>query len=147
MKQKGFIYGGILAVIILLLMAGNLFLGAVSIPASAVCDDGGLTYVATSAGIQICDYNGRSAAILELPEGERPLSLAFGGENMSELYVLGDRGNIFGLADKFIEDALRDCKVIPDDGPQYVVNFTHDFIYTAGTPYIRVEIEEVDQTG
>lgn len=55
-----------------------------------------------------------------------------------------DRGNIFGLADKFIEDALRDCKVIPDDGPQYVVNFTHDFIYTAGTPYIRVEIEEVE---
>ena len=38
MKQKGFIYGGILAVIILLLMAGNLFLGAVGIPASAVCD-------------------------------------------------------------------------------------------------------------
>lgn len=38
MKQKGFIYGGILAVIILLLMASNLFLGAVSIPASAVCD-------------------------------------------------------------------------------------------------------------
>lgn len=38
MKQKGFIYGGILAVIILLLMAGNLFLGAVSIPASAICD-------------------------------------------------------------------------------------------------------------
>lgn len=38
MKQKGFIYGGILAVIILLLMAGNLFLGAVSIPASAVYD-------------------------------------------------------------------------------------------------------------
>ena len=38
MKQKGFIYGGILAVIILLLMAGNLFLGAVSIPASAVSD-------------------------------------------------------------------------------------------------------------
>ena len=26
-----------------------------------------------------------------------------------------DRGNIFSLADKFIEDALRDCKVIPDD--------------------------------
>lgn len=38
MKQKGFIYGGILAVIILLLMVGNLFLGAVSIPASVVCD-------------------------------------------------------------------------------------------------------------
>ena len=55
-----------------------------------------------------------------------------------------DRGNIFSLADKFIEDALRDCNVIPDDGPQYVVNFTHEFIYTDGTPFIRVEIEEVE---
>ena len=56
-----------------------------------------------------------------------------------------DIGNIFSLADKFIEDALRDCKVIPDDGPQYVINFTHEFIYTDGTPFIRVEIEEVEQ--
>ena len=56
-----------------------------------------------------------------------------------------DRGNIFSLADKFIEDALRDCKVIPDDNPKYVRNFTHEFIYTDGTPFIRVEIEEVDQ--
>ena len=55
-----------------------------------------------------------------------------------------DRGNIFSLADKFIEDALRDCKVIPDDNPKYVRNFTHDFIYTDGTPFIRVEIEEVE---
>ena len=51
-----------------------------------------------------------------------------------------DRGNIFGL---FIEDALRDCGVIPDDDPKHVLNFTHDFIYTDGEPYIRVEIEEV----
>lgn len=29
-----------------------------------------------------------------------------------------DYGNIFALADKFIEDALRDCQVIPDDNPQ-----------------------------
>ena len=56
-----------------------------------------------------------------------------------------DRGNIFSLADKFIEDALRDCKVIPDDNPKYVRNFTHEFIYTDGTPFIRVEIEEVEQ--
>lgn len=55
-----------------------------------------------------------------------------------------DFGNIFSCADKFIQDALRDCKVIPDDGPQYVVNFTHEFLYTTGTPYIRVEIEEVE---
>ena len=55
-----------------------------------------------------------------------------------------DRGNIFGLADKFIEDALLDCGTIPDDDPKHVLNFTHDFIYTDGEPYIRVEIEEVD---
>lgn len=54
-----------------------------------------------------------------------------------------DRGNIFSLADKFIEDALRDCGVIPDDGPKYVVNFTHEFLYVDGEPFIRVEIEEL----
>lgn len=62
---------------------------------SAVCDDSGRVYLATSAGIQICDYNGRSAAILELPMGELPLSLAFGGEGISELFVVGHRGNVF----------------------------------------------------
>lgn len=55
-----------------------------------------------------------------------------------------DHMNIFSLADKFIEDALRDCKVIPDDGPKYVLNCTHDFIYTDGDPYISVTIEEVE---
>lgn len=55
-----------------------------------------------------------------------------------------DYGNIFGLADKFIEDALRDCGVIPDDNPKYVKNFTHEFIYTDGVPFIKVEIEEVE---
>lgn len=55
-----------------------------------------------------------------------------------------DYGNIFGCADKFIQDALRDCKVIPDDNPKYVKNFTHEFIYTSGIPYIHVEIEEID---
>lgn len=54
-----------------------------------------------------------------------------------------DYGNIFALADKFIEDALRDCKVIPDDNPNYVKNFTHDFLYTDGDPYIEVLIEEI----
>lgn len=54
-----------------------------------------------------------------------------------------DRMNVFSLADKFIEDALRDCKIIPDDGPKYVLNCTHDFIETEGEPYIQVIIEEV----
>lgn len=58
-----------------------------------------------------------------------------------------DYGNIFALADKFIEDALRDCKVIPDDNPNYVKNFTHNFLYTDGEPYIEVLIEEVETPG
>lgn len=58
-----------------------------------------------------------------------------------------DYGNIFAAADKFIEDALRDCRVIPDDDPVHVRNFTHKFLYTTGTPYIRVEIEEVETPG
>ena len=58
-----------------------------------------------------------------------------------------DYGNIFALADKFIEDALRDCRVIPDDNPNYVKNFTHEFLYTDGEPYIIVEIEEVETPG
>ena len=30
------------------------------------------------------------------------------------------------------------------NGLKHVLNFTHDFIYTDGEPYVRVEIEEVD---
>ena len=58
-----------------------------------------------------------------------------------------DYMNVFSLADKFIEDALRDCRVIPDDNPNYVKNCTHEFIYTDGVPYIEVEIEEVETPG
>ena len=54
-----------------------------------------------------------------------------------------DRMNVFSLADKFIEDALRDCRVIADDDPEHVLNCTHEFIYTDGIPYISVEIEEI----
>lgn len=54
-----------------------------------------------------------------------------------------DRGNIFSCADKFIEDALQECGVIKDDSPKYVDNFTHEFLYTDGVPYITVEIEEL----
>lgn len=56
-----------------------------------------------------------------------------------------DRDNIFGLAAKFINDALRDCRAFPDDNPKYLVNFTHEFIYTDGEPYISVEIEELEE--
>lgn len=52
-----------------------------------------------------------------------------------------DRMNVFAFADKVIEDALQDCKVIPDDGPDIVKNATHDFF--SGDPAIEVEIEEI----
>ncbi len=52
--------------------------------------------------------------------------------------------NVFGFADKVIEDTLRDLKVFPDDNPKYVTNCTHDFEYVK-EPYIEVEIEEVDR--
>ena len=55
-----------------------------------------------------------------------------------------DLMNIFSFADKVIEDALQECKVLPNDNPEYVRNCTHEFYYTDSTPYIEVEIEEVE---
>ena len=57
---------------------------------------------------------------------------------------LRDLGNIFSMADKVIEDALQECKVIENDDPHHVKGFTHEFYYTSRTPFIRVEIEEVE---
>lgn len=54
-----------------------------------------------------------------------------------------DYGNILGMAQKIIEDALQMCGTIPNDNPRYLTDFTHEFNYTNGTPYIEVEIEEV----
>lgn len=51
--------------------------------------------------------------------------------------------NIFSLADKVIQDALQQCKVIPDDGPDWVKNTTHEFYYTDKEPWIEVVIEEL----
>ena len=55
-----------------------------------------------------------------------------------------DYMNIFSCADKFIEDALQDAKILKGDDPRYVKNTTHEFYYTDGEPYIRVTLEEVD---
>ena len=43
----------------------------------------------------MCDYNGRSAAILRMPGGARPVSLAWGGDGMDVLHVLCEGGGIF----------------------------------------------------
>ncbi|MDR0349779.1 MAG: SMP-30/gluconolactonase/LRE family protein [Tannerella sp.] len=62
---------------------------------SAICDNSGKTYLATAMGIQVCDFNGRSAAILSLPENIRPRSIAWGGEKRNILYVLCENGSIY----------------------------------------------------
>lgn len=54
-----------------------------------------------------------------------------------------DRMNVFSFADKVIEDALQKCGVIENDDPAHVINTTHDFVYTQGTPGIIVTIEEI----
>lgn len=57
-----------------------------------------------------------------------------------------DNMNIFTMVDKCFEDALKVCKVIPDDNPKFVINTTHDFFYLPekwGEPYFEVYIEEV----
>ena len=53
-----------------------------------------------------------------------------------------DYGNVFDWVDKCFQDALQDCKVIENDNPDWVTNFTHEFFYTDGEPYIEIEIEE-----
>lgn len=56
-----------------------------------------------------------------------------------------DYMNIFAFADKVIEDSLKNCGVIKDDGPEYVLNTTHTFEYTTGQPAIYIAIEEVKE--
>jgi len=62
---------------------------------SAICDEHGYTYLATSFGIQVCDNNGRCAAIIPLPKNVKPISLAWGGEDFRTLFVLGENGVIY----------------------------------------------------
>ena len=62
---------------------------------AAACDISGYTYVATSYGVQVCDYNGRSEAILPLPDGGAALAVCFGGKDLSTLFVLSQYGTVF----------------------------------------------------
>lgn len=50
-------------------------------------DIAGNLYVATMDGVQVCDHNGRVRAILS-PPGGGVVSLCFGGQGMSMLYVV-----------------------------------------------------------
>lgn len=55
-----------------------------------------------------------------------------------------DYDNIAGGAHKIVQDALKDCKVIPDDRRKYICGFT-DLVFAVDreNPRVEVEIEEV----
>jgi gluconolactonase len=52
-------------------------------------DRDGRAYVATRAGVQVFDRNGRVAAILPLPGNAAATGLCFGGKDFDTLYVAG----------------------------------------------------------
>lgn len=54
-----------------------------------------------------------------------------------------DVGNIHAPMQKFIEDALQNCKVIQNDNQKYVVGFTATVDIDALNPRVEVEIEEI----
>ncbi|MCL1922008.1 MAG: alpha/beta hydrolase-fold protein [Kiritimatiellaeota bacterium] len=74
----------------------------------AVCDRSGRTYLATSLGVQVCDYNGRCTAILPLPGGEPATAIAFGGKGMDILYVSDPQGKIYARPLNTKGDSVRD---------------------------------------
>jgi gluconolactonase len=57
-------------------------------------DSIGQVYFATPVGIQMCEANGRTAAILNAPEHGNITSLAFAGKDMNWLYV-SEGGKLF----------------------------------------------------
>lgn len=54
-----------------------------------------------------------------------------------------DVGNIHAPMQKFIEDALQDCKVIQNDNQKYVIGFTAKVDIDPLNPRVEVEIEEM----
>lgn len=54
-----------------------------------------------------------------------------------------DYDNIVSAGRKIINDALVKTKTIVDDNPKYLGYGTNEFVYV-DTPFIRVEIEEVE---
>ncbi len=69
--------------------------GARAMDAAAEVSKWGYIYVATALGVQVCDANGRTAAILPLPRDVAAMSLCFGGKDFKTLYVLGADGRIY----------------------------------------------------
>ena len=53
-----------------------------------------------------------------------------------------DLGNIHAPCQKFVEDALQDCKVIANDNQKCVVGFTAHFEVDKENPRVEVVLEE-----
>ena len=53
-----------------------------------------------------------------------------------------DYDNIAAAGRKIINDALVKAGIIHDDAPKYLGYGSNQFVYTKGTPFIEVEIEE-----
>jgi hypothetical protein len=54
-------------------------------------------YFASALGIQLCEANGRSAAILSKPEMGSVTGIAFGGKDMNWIYA-SENGKLFRRA-------------------------------------------------
>ena len=53
-----------------------------------------------------------------------------------------DVSNIHALCAKFAEDAMQLTNTIENDNPDWIENFTTEFYWIEGEPYIEIEIEE-----
>ena len=65
--------------------------------ASIMEDSEGQVYFASALGIQLCEANGRSAAILSKPEMGSVTGIAFGGKDMNWIYA-SENGKLFRRA-------------------------------------------------
>ena len=87
--------------------------------ASQLCyDRSGYAYLASFMGIQIFDHNGRSRAILTMPQPvSSASSVCFGGKDMNVLYAISDgklyRRKMKNAGVHTIQEPMR----IPDQGP------------------------------
>lgn len=69
--------------------------GATSGADGLAVDAKGRLYVATAAGVQVFDPNGKALGVIPLPKA--PQNLAFAGKDKKTLYVVG-RGNAYRIA-------------------------------------------------
>ena len=55
-----------------------------------------------------------------------------------------DIGNIHAFCQKIVEDAMQDCRLIPNDNQQYIKKFTADFYTDKYNPRVEICLEELE---